>query len=78
MDFRRGSFRAKGDILEIFPSHHEDRSWKVSFFGDDIEKISEIDPLTGENLGDLEQIRIFANFRSFFASRVKRPAYSCF
>ncbi len=61
MDFRRGSFRAKGDILEIFPSHHEDRSWKISFFGDDIEKISEIDPLTGENLGDLEQIRIFAN-----------------
>ena len=51
MDFRRGSFRAKGDVLEIFPSHHEDRSWKISFFGDDIEKISEIDPLTGENLG---------------------------
>ena len=61
MDFKRGSFRAKGDVLEIFPSHHEDRSWKISFFGDDIEKISEIDPLTGENLGDLEQIRIFAN-----------------
>ena len=61
MDFRRGSFHAKGDILEIFPSHHEDRSWKISFFGDDIEKISEIDPLTGENLDDLEQIRIFAN-----------------
>ena len=61
MDFRRGSFRAKGDILEIFPSHHEDRSWRISFFGDDIEKISEIDPLTGENLGNLDQIRIFAN-----------------
>ena len=61
MDFRRGSFRAKGDILEIFPSHHEDRSWRISFFGDDIENISEIDPLTGENLGDLEHIRIFAN-----------------
>ena len=54
-------FELKGDVLEIFPSHHEDRSWKISFFGDDIEKISEIDPLTGENLGDLEQIRIFAN-----------------
>ena len=61
MDFRRGSFRAKGDVLEIFPSHHEDRSWKISFFGDDIEKISEIDPLTGENLGNLDNIRIFAN-----------------
>ena len=61
MDFRRGSCRAKGDVLEIFPSHHEDRSWKISFFGDDIEKISEIDPLTGENLGNLDNIRIFAN-----------------
>ena len=58
MDFKRGSFRAKGDVLEIFPSHHEDKSWKISFFGDDIEKISEIDPLTGENLGNLDQIRM--------------------
>ena len=61
MDFRRGSFRAKGDILEIFPSHYEDISWKISMFGDDIESISEVDPLTGEKLGELDQIRIFAN-----------------
>jgi len=61
MDFKRGSFRAKGDVLEIFPSHYEDRSWKISMFGDDIEKISEIDPLTGEKKIDLNQIRIFAN-----------------
>ncbi len=61
MDFRRGSFRAKGDILEIFPSHYEDISWKISMFGDDIESISEVDSLTGEKLGELDQIRIFAN-----------------
>ena len=61
MDFKRGSFRAKGDILEIFPSHYEDISWKISMFGDDIESISEVDPLTGEKLGQLDQIRIFAN-----------------
>ena len=47
MDFRRGSFRAKGDILEIFPSHYEDCSWKISMFGDEIESIVETDPLTG-------------------------------
>ena len=61
MDFKRGSFRAKGDILEIFPSHYEDISWKISMFGDDIESITQVDPLTGEKLGELEQIRIFAN-----------------
>ena len=61
MDFRRGSFRVKGDILEIFPSHYEDCSWKISMFGDEIETITEIDPLTGEKLNNLEEIRIFSN-----------------
>ena len=61
MDFRRGSFRAKGDVLEIFPSHYEDCSWRISMFGDDIESITEIDPLTGEKLNELDQVRIFAN-----------------
>jgi excinuclease ABC subunit B len=61
MDFKRGSFRVKGDILEIFPSHFEDRSWKISMFGDDIETITEVDPLTGEKINSLEQIRVFAN-----------------
>ncbi len=61
MDFKRGSFRVKGDILEIFPSHFEDRSWKISMFGDDIETIKEVDPLTGEKKHSLEEIRIFAN-----------------
>ena len=61
MDFKRGSFRAKGDILEIFPSHFEDCSWKISLFGDDIESITEVDPLTGEKISDLNEIRIFSN-----------------
>ncbi|PPR45650.1 MAG: UvrABC system protein B [Alphaproteobacteria bacterium MarineAlpha5_Bin6] len=61
MDFKRGSFRAKGDILEIFPSHYEDRSWKISMFGDEIESIVEIDPLTAEKINILDNIRIFAN-----------------
>jgi len=61
MDFKRGSFRVKGDILEIFPSHFEDRSWKISMFGDDIETITEVDPLTGEKTSSLDLIRIFAN-----------------
>jgi len=61
MDFKRGSFRAKGDVLEIFPSHYEDRSWKISMFGDDIESIVEVDPLTGEKISKLDHIRIFAN-----------------
>ena len=61
MDFKRGSFRVKGDILEIFPSHLEDRSWKISMFGDNIETITEVDPLTGEKINSLESIRIFAN-----------------
>jgi excinuclease ABC subunit B len=61
MDFKRGSFRVKGDVLEIFPSHFEDRSWKISMFGDEIETITEVDPLTGEKINSLEQIRLFAN-----------------
>ena len=61
MDFRRGCFRAKGDVLEIFPSHYDDRSWKISMFGDEIESITEIDPLTGEKISKMNQVRIFAN-----------------
>src|SRR5919205_3081971 len=45
--FARGNFRVRGDSLEIFPSHYEDRAWRVTFFGDDIEEIVEFDPLTG-------------------------------
>lgn len=59
--FHRGTFRVQGDVLEIFPAHYEDRAWRVSFFGDEIEQITETDPLTGEKFTDLENIRVFAN-----------------
>ncbi|MGD9637475.1 MAG: excinuclease ABC subunit UvrB [Alphaproteobacteria bacterium] len=55
----RSTFRIKGDVMDIFPCHYEDRAWKVSFFGDEIEKISEFDPLTGEKTADLSKITIY-------------------
>ena len=59
--FQRGSFRVRGDSLEIFPAHLEDRAWRLSFFGDELESIVEFDPLTGEKTDRFEQIRIYAN-----------------
>ncbi len=59
--FTRGSFRVRGDNLEIFPSHYEDRAWRVSFFGDEIEEISEFDPLTGKTIASLDSIKVYAN-----------------
>lgn len=59
--FARGTFRVRGDNLEIFPSHYEDMAWRVSFFGDDIETISEFDPLTGKSGASLEKVRVYAN-----------------
>ena len=59
--FQRGSFRVRGDVLEVFPAHLEDRAWRLSFFGDELENIVEFDPLTGERTNSLEQIRIYAN-----------------
>ncbi len=59
--FERGSFRVRGDVIEIFPAHFEDRAWRFSLFGDELEKITEFDPLTGEKFEDLEGVRIFAN-----------------
>ncbi|UWQ45024.1 excinuclease ABC subunit UvrB [Leisingera aquaemixtae] len=58
---QRGSFRVRGDTLEIFPAHLEDRAWKLSFFGEELEQITEFDPLTGEKTGSFDQIRIYAN-----------------
>ncbi|WHQ46800.1 MAG: excinuclease ABC subunit UvrB [Candidatus Midichloria sp.] len=59
--FTRGTFRIKGDIVDIFPSHYQDRAWKISFFGNDIEKIHEFDVLTGNKIQLLKEIVIFAN-----------------
>ena len=57
--FARGMFRLKGDVLDIFPSHYEDRAWRVCFFGDEIESISEFDPLTGEKKLELKEITVY-------------------
>ncbi|WP_296764838.1 excinuclease ABC subunit UvrB [Sediminimonas sp.] len=59
--FQRGSFRVRGDVLEVFPAHLEDRAWRLSFFGEELEAITEFDPLTGEKTGSFEQIRVYAN-----------------
>ncbi len=59
--FQRGCFRVRGDSLEIFPAHFEDRAWRLSFFGEELESIHEFDPLTGERTGTLERIRVYAN-----------------
>jgi len=60
-DFYRGSFRVRGDVIEIFPAHYEDRSWRVSLFGDEVEAIHEFDPLTGQKTDELEFVKIYAN-----------------
>ncbi len=59
--FTRGSFRVRGDVVEIFPAHYEDRAWRVDFFGDEIESIAEFDPLTGKKSGALEAVKVYAN-----------------
>ncbi|MDA9103227.1 excinuclease ABC subunit UvrB [bacterium] len=59
--FYRGTFRARGEYIEIFPSHLEDRAWRLSLFGDKLEKIEEFDPLTGDLLKDLDVIKVYAN-----------------
>ncbi|MFZ0149477.1 MAG: excinuclease ABC subunit UvrB [Xanthobacteraceae bacterium] len=60
-DFYRGSFRVRGDAIEIFPAHYEDRAWRVSLFGDEVEAIHEFDPLTGQKTDELEFVKIYAN-----------------
>jgi excinuclease ABC subunit B len=59
--FTRGTFRVRGDNLEIFASHLEDAAWRISFFGDDIEEIAEFDPLTGKKSVTMDSVRIYAN-----------------
>ena len=59
--FQRGTFRVRGDVIEVFPSHYEDRAWRLDFFGDELEKITLFDPLTGEKMADLDQVKLYAN-----------------
>ncbi|QCE35571.1 excinuclease ABC subunit UvrB [Acetobacteraceae bacterium] len=59
--FERGCFRVRGDQIDIFPVQNEDRAWRVSFFGDEVENIEEFDPLTGVKTGSHEEVRLYAN-----------------
>jgi excinuclease ABC subunit B len=60
-DFQRGTFRVRGDVVEIFPAHYEDRAWRISLFGDEVESIQEFDPLTANKTADLEFVKVYAN-----------------
>ncbi|HYU11935.1 MAG TPA: excinuclease ABC subunit UvrB, partial [Stellaceae bacterium] len=60
-NFFRGSFRVRGDTIELFPAHYEDRAWRITLFGDEVEAIHEIDPLTGEKTAALHSIKVYAN-----------------
>ena len=59
--FTRGCFRVRGDSLEVWPAHLDDRGWRLSFFGEELEAITEFDTLTGEKTDKLEEIRVYAN-----------------
>lgn len=59
--FERGTFRRRGDTIEIFPAHYEDRAWRISLFGDEVEAIVEFDPLTGKKTAELQGVKIYAN-----------------
>ncbi|WP_262695816.1 excinuclease ABC subunit UvrB [Kordiimonas aquimaris] len=59
--FQRGTFRVRGDVIDIFPSHLEDRAWRLMMFGDEVEEIVEFDPLTGEKIRMLDAVKVYAN-----------------
>jgi excinuclease ABC subunit B len=60
-DFSRGTFRVRGDAVDIFPAHYEDRAWRVNLFGDEVESIEEFDPLTGQKTDQLKFVKVYAN-----------------
>src|SRR5487761_2478213 len=60
-DFSRGTFRVRGDTIDLFPAHYEDRAWRIHLFGGEIEKIEEMDPLTGAKTDELEFVKVYAN-----------------
>jgi excinuclease ABC subunit B len=60
-NFQRGTFRVRGDTVELFPAHLEDRAWRFSFFGDEIESITEFDPLTGAKADEMKLVKVYAN-----------------
>lgn len=60
-NFTRGAFRVRGDTVDLFPAHLEDRAWRITMFGDDVESITEFDPLTGKKSGELKSVKVYAN-----------------
>jgi excinuclease ABC subunit B len=60
-DFARGTFRVRGDVIELWPAHLEDRAWRIGLFGDEVEAIVEFDPLTGKKVSDLKFVKVYAN-----------------
>ncbi|MCJ2057481.1 excinuclease ABC subunit UvrB [Methylobacterium sp. J-048] len=60
-DFARGTFRVRGDSIELWPAHLEDRGWRIGMFGDEIESIVEFDPLTGKKIAELKFVKVYAN-----------------
>ncbi|MFL9823757.1 excinuclease ABC subunit UvrB [Rhodoplanes sp. SY1] len=60
-DFSRGTFRVRGDTVDVFPAHYEDRAWRINLFGDEVESIEEFDPLTGHKTDELSFVKIYAN-----------------
>ena len=61
MAFARGDFRVRGDTIELFPAHCEDRAWRIELFGDELDSLTEFDPLTGQKTAELEKVRVYAN-----------------
>ena len=61
MAFARGDFRVRGDVIDLFPAHYEDRAWRIELFGDEIDSLTEFDPLTGQKSADLDRVRVYAN-----------------
>ncbi len=74
LDFHRGTFRARGDTVEVFPAYEEERAVRVSFFGDEVERVTEFDPLRGVTLGSLEKIVIFPASHYVAEEDVRRRA----
>ncbi|KAB7739416.1 excinuclease ABC subunit UvrB [Parvibaculum sedimenti] len=59
--FGRGTFRVRGDTVEVFPAHYEDRAWRITMFGDEIEELAEFDPLTGQKTDKFQSLKLYAN-----------------
>ncbi len=75
-DFERCNFRVQGDVVDIFPSHLDDKAWRISMFGDEIDEITEFDPLTGETFGKIDNISIYPSSHYVAPAEVVQKALS--